>query len=293
MALPAVTFSTGSLYLYGLDRCFALAAEAGFDGIELMVDDRLDTRQEAHLLELVERYGIPILSLHAPFVDRRLLGWGGDVVDIIKRTVRLTEAVGGQHVVMHLPDKLGRAYLNYGGGAVKLPWPPLSTAPIQRWMAAGDLRRFQQETAVRICVENMPVQVHWLKAMFPQINQQGLVWWNDLATWPQAHEYLTLDTTHWATHGIDPLAAYRAANGRVRHIHLSNFKAGKEHQLPHNGELDLNGFLQVLVADGFDGQIVLEVNPRTLEAHDADRMRQHVADSLAFIRAGLADGASQ
>ena len=32
-------FSTGSLYTYNTDRCFAFAAAAGFDGIELMVDD--------------------------------------------------------------------------------------------------------------------------------------------------------------------------------------------------------------------------------------------------------------
>ena len=37
--------STGSLYTYGLDRVFALAAEVGFDGIEVLIDPRFDTRQ--------------------------------------------------------------------------------------------------------------------------------------------------------------------------------------------------------------------------------------------------------
>ena len=31
-------FSTGSLYTYGIDRCFAFAQRAGFDGVELLVD---------------------------------------------------------------------------------------------------------------------------------------------------------------------------------------------------------------------------------------------------------------
>jgi len=49
--------SSGSLYTYGLDRVFALAAEAGFDGIEVLVDMRFDTRQPAYLRRLVERHG--------------------------------------------------------------------------------------------------------------------------------------------------------------------------------------------------------------------------------------------
>ena len=40
-------FSTGSLYRYGTARCFEFAARAGFDGVEVMVDDRWDTRQPA------------------------------------------------------------------------------------------------------------------------------------------------------------------------------------------------------------------------------------------------------
>ncbi len=36
MPAPLPTFSTGSLYLYGLERCFALAAEPGFDGVAVL-----------------------------------------------------------------------------------------------------------------------------------------------------------------------------------------------------------------------------------------------------------------
>ena len=55
-------FSTGSLYTYGTERCFALAARVGFDGIELMVDDRWDTRREQHLHRLMNRYALPSVS---------------------------------------------------------------------------------------------------------------------------------------------------------------------------------------------------------------------------------------
>ena len=50
--------STGSLYTYGIERVFGLAAEVGFDGLEVLVDVRFDTRQPAYLQRLVQRHGI-------------------------------------------------------------------------------------------------------------------------------------------------------------------------------------------------------------------------------------------
>lgn len=287
MARPLLTFSTGSVYTYGTDRAFALAAEYGFDGVEVMCDERLDTRQPDYLRRLSERHELPIHSLHAPFVRQSLPGWEPGLVAGIRQTAALAEVVGAAHVVMHLPDRVGRLSMTYGSRRWIVPWWPLSRA-IQQWMASGGLARFQKETVVRICVENMPIQSRRLRRLLPQVNQQALVWWNTLEAWPQVHDHLTLDTTHWATHGIDPLDAYRAANGRVRHVHLSNFADGREHQLPQRGELDLAGFLRHIVADGFDGQVVVEVNPASLEAADEDRLRAHLAETVAFCRAALA-----
>ena len=286
MAGPLLTFSTGSLYLYGLDRCFALAAEYGFDGVEVLCDERLDTRQPDNLRRLRDTHALPIHSLHAPFVGRGVPGWDSGPVRVIEQTVALAEQVGATHVVMHLPERLGRAFLNVGARRVILPWFPVS-APIKRWMETGGLARFQAGTDVQVCVENLPIKSNHLRRWFPGFDQQGLTWWNTLATWPRVHDSLTLDTTHWATHGIAPLDAFRAANGRVRHIHLSNFQGGEEHQLPQRGELDLTTFLRTLAAEGFDGQIVIEVNPRTLEAVDEDKLRANLAEAVAFCRGGL------
>ena len=65
MAGPVV-FSTGSLYPFGLDRVYGWISEAGYDGVEIMMDDRWDTHQEDYLRDLVERHGLPILALHPP-----------------------------------------------------------------------------------------------------------------------------------------------------------------------------------------------------------------------------------
>lgn len=289
MSAPALTFSSGSLYLYSLDRCFALAAAHGFDGVEVLIDERYDTRQPENLQRLMDTYGLPVRSLHAPFVGHVLPGWPANPVESIRQTVHLAEAIGAAHVVIHLPDRVGYLMVIGGGRRALLPWLPASR-PLRDWIASGGLNRFQAETDVCICVENLPVKSPILQRLLPGFDQRRLTWWNTLEDWPRVHPYLTLDTTHWATHGVAPLEAYRAADGCVHHIHLSNYRAGAQHLPPQAGDLDLAGFLAHLAATGFDGQIVLELNPKTLEADDPARAEALLARAATFCRAALAGG---
>ncbi|NLF02028.1 MAG: NUDIX domain-containing protein, partial [Anaerolineales bacterium] len=54
-----VALSTGSLFTYGLVRALEMAAEAGFDGVEVLVDHRWDTRQPVYLRRLACQAGMP------------------------------------------------------------------------------------------------------------------------------------------------------------------------------------------------------------------------------------------
>ncbi len=40
MSAAPVVFGTGSVHPFGLGRVFGWATEAGFDGVEVMMDDR-------------------------------------------------------------------------------------------------------------------------------------------------------------------------------------------------------------------------------------------------------------
>ena len=64
-AIPVI-FSSGSLYPFGLDRSYGWAAEVGYDGVEIMMDERWDTHQHAYLSHLADRHDIPVLALHTP-----------------------------------------------------------------------------------------------------------------------------------------------------------------------------------------------------------------------------------
>ena len=61
-----MVFSTGSLYPFGLERVYGWAAEAGYDGVEIMMDERWDTHQADYLGDLAARHDLPILALHPP-----------------------------------------------------------------------------------------------------------------------------------------------------------------------------------------------------------------------------------
>ena len=58
MSAAPVVFGTGSLHPFGLGRGFGWATEAGFDGVEVMMDDRWDTHRPAPPERLAQRHGL-------------------------------------------------------------------------------------------------------------------------------------------------------------------------------------------------------------------------------------------
>lgn len=254
-------FATGSLYTYGIDRCFALAARAGFDGIELMVDHRWDTRQPAYVQQLIDRYELPVLAVHTPFM-LNVPGWPAPQHERIFKTVEIAEALGAEVVVHHLPMRIGDMVLQMGSRRLRLPapfrWDP--EAGYRRWLQ-DEYRAYKKTMSVTLCIENMPA-----------LRKFGRRWrlhhWNtpeQIAQFP----HLTMDTTHLGTWGLEPATVYTLWNNRVRHVHLSNFD-GREHRLPEAGSLHLDHLLRQLAADGYDGNISLELHPDAVSAGNSD-----------------------
>jgi sugar phosphate isomerase/epimerase len=275
-------FSTGSLYTYGMERCFQLAARAGFDGVELMVDGRWDTRQPAYLRTIMERHELPILAVHSPF--RNVHGWTGGQPGLIAHAVRLAEDVGAQVVIHHLPQRLGYAMLAVGGRRVRVPTPGLGAEKeYRRWLLEG-YTHLQAKTDVALCIENMPARRFWGR----RLNGH---YWNTVDE-IQRFPTLTMDTTHLGTWGLDPVTVYDAWGERVRHIHLSNFD-GYEHRLPDAGHLRLDRLLARLTRDGYDGLITFELHPDAARAGASDgKIVRALAKSLANCRAWVETAAA-
>ena len=257
MAGP-VGFSTGSLYPFGLDRVWAWISETGYDGVEIMMDERWDTHQEDYLRDLVERHGVPILALHPPL---RRGAWGLGPEETLVRVARLASRLEVPVVVAH-PPRPGRV--------------------LERWKA-GPLRQAREQGVV-VAVENMP-----------KSRAGGLFGVGRKSCYLPEHlagvGEVTLDTSHAGASKVDLLRAHSVLAAQLRHVHLSdsNLELGRdEHRLPGRGRLPLKPFLAALGASGYSGAVSLELKPWSLGTPDPEPILERMRAALRFTREGLA-----
>ncbi len=277
-----ILLSTGSLFDYGIARVFELAAEAGFDGIEVLVDQRWDTRQPEYLRRLSRATGLPVPVVHSPFVPY-VPGWPQDGVGRLRASAALARALGAGVVVAHLPHRLRTARLDLPGLRGGWRWLPLPL-PVERayhHLLANGLAGFEEVEGVRVGVENMPAR----RVLGWRVSAYALNTPERLGEMP----HLTLDTTHLGTWGLNPLATYQQLRRSVVHVHLSNFD-GREHRLPDRGHLSLGVLLHHLARDGYDGAVTLEVHPDALGAQDEAGVRENLRRTCAFMRQHLSNG---
>jgi sugar phosphate isomerase/epimerase len=286
MTIPLI-LSTGSLYNFDISTVMALAGEAGFDGVELMVDWRQETFHRPHLEKLMRQHDLPILAVHSPFAFMRLQGWPVDPVEIVHKSVQLAKNLGAQTVVVHPPTRWVRFQGIVAGPQrswkISLPLPVVGPGRLGRWLWC-ELPDFQARSRVKIAVENMPCRhvgpfkldpFHFTRP--EQLNH---------------FQFLTFDTTHAGTRQLDLLDFYRQIKPKVAHVHLSNYN-GREHQLLNNGHLPLAALLAELVEDRFDGLVSVELNPASLQAEDDAVLQQNLRETVSFCRKVLSPAQAQ
>jgi sugar phosphate isomerase/epimerase/8-oxo-dGTP pyrophosphatase MutT (NUDIX family) len=280
---PAIAVSTGSLYTYGIGRAFQMAARVGFDGVEVLIDHRWDSRQPEYLRALAAECGIPITSVHSPFVPS-IRGWPADELGRLRSTVALARALGVNVVVAHLALAANRIVLGWHGRRrwdLLLPLPQVRRSEYARFLET-QLAGFEHEHGVMVCVENMParhvagIRINAFRSNSPE----------QLRTF--AH--LTLDTTHLCTWNLDPADVYATLRDRVAHVHISNYEqaTGVGHRAPQDGDADLALLLHRLADDRYDGAVVLEANPETLRAADPSECERRLVEAVQFCRRHLA-----
>ena len=286
-SLNPVLLSSGSLRNYGLDRVFEIAARCGYDGVELIVDERTDSVHGDYLRQLAERYSIPVPVVHAPFAFLDPPGWEKDELFRLVRSVRLAEEIQARSVVLHTPFYTDRAFI--------------------RWLKE-DLDQFQEKNTVSILIENMPCYRKVGGRLGRLFSIPDLADRNRKGIWKLVPDFLLprcfplsgleemsrfgriiLDTTHLGTAGIDPIAAYDRLKLRIDHIHLSNYD-GREHLELRTGNLDLAAFLRHVTASGYRGGYCLEIMPEYFPADDEDHTVKLLTENLEFIRAAIREG---
>lgn len=259
-----VGMSTSCLFPYSPDRTFSVAADLGYDGVEVMVTGDAKTRDAAGLRAASERSGMPILAIHAPVLVLTAFVWGRDPGVKLRRSAELAREVGAPTVVLH---------------------PPF------RWQAgyATDFERIVRETAhefeVEIAVENMfpwGMRGRSMTAYAPSPDPTTM----DV-------DAMTLDFSHASLTGRDSFEFAHAMGPRLRHLHLcdgggsmADGKSMDEHLVPGRGSEPVAEVLQHLVRTGWSGAVVAEVNTRKAGAFPK-RVAQ-LRETLDFARRHLA-----
>lgn len=271
-----VGLSTSSVFPEGTERAFEIAAELGYDGVELMVTaDRL-TQDASRVAAMAKRYDVPVLSVHAPCLAISARVWGSDPVGKLERSVELAAELGAGVVVGHPPFRWQR------GAADEFP-DHVADLTFGAAAAAG----------VRIAIENMyPVRVLGVPVSTYSPD------WDVVET---GYPEYTLDVSHTAVAGVDALELAARMGDRLAHVHLGDGSglARDEHLVPGRGIARCAEVLDWLTAEitaetrpgesetapgRFEGSVILEVSTRTLGAADRDR---DLAEALAFARRHL------
>jgi len=258
MTGPHIGLSTSSVYPESTATAFEVAAALGFDGVEVMVGTDAVSQDLDALRALSDHYQVPVLSIHAPclLVTQRV--WGTDPWGKLQRARQAAELLQATTVVVHPPFRWQRDYA--------------------RRFDAG-LAAMGSETDVVFAVENM---YPW-RAGPQRLAAYSPSWDLRDGDYPS----VTIDLSHTAVAGQDPVDLAREMGMRLQHVHLADGSGSAldEHLLPGRGSQPVLPFLRLLGDSGFTGSVILEVSTRG--AGSSQVRRDLLREALEVTRAGL------
>ncbi|NKY37732.1 sugar phosphate isomerase/epimerase [Nocardia speluncae] len=272
-----VGLSTASVYPQNTEAAFRYAAELGYDGIELMVWAEPASQSVDIVRGYSRKYSVPVLAVHAPclLISQRV--WGADPVAKLARSVRTAEVLGADTVVVHPPFRWQRRYAE--GFAEQV---------------AG----LERQSSVAVAVENMfPMRADKLfgrrSGDIRRLERRGGPGLALTAFSPgydptvTGFQHYTLDLSHTATAGTDPLDLVERMGEGLVHLHLADGRgaAHDEHLVPGEGTQPCAEVCAALVGNGFTGHVVAEIN--TQEARTTAARAAMLTRTLDFARAQL------
>jgi len=230
---PEIVLSTASFFP-DTELAFRMAAECGYDGVEVMVNHDRHSQSPEAVRALTDRFGVRIRAVHVPclVVSQHVWGWNPEVK--LRRSVDMARAIGAGIVVVHPPFRWQRGYAEDFRDLVLQLDSPNGGGP-------------------RVTVENM----FTVEALGRRVDPYR---WNDDAAF-SGFPVLTLDTSHAGAARQDLLELHASMGDRVHHLHLSDSTAtrGDEHLPPGTGGLPLTELAQAMLARSFGGVVVIEV----------------------------------
>ncbi|WP_236808435.1 sugar phosphate isomerase/epimerase family protein [Amycolatopsis albispora] len=261
MTIP-IGLSTASVWPLKAGAAFELAADLGYDGVEVMVWADSVSQDVGALKKLSKRTGMPVLSVHSPSLLITQRVWSPDPVVRLRRSVEAAQELGARTVVVHPPFRWQR---RYGDGFADL------------------VAELEDTSGVAVAVENM------FKVRPPGGNRDARVsaFRPSIDPTDVGYRNYTLDLSHTAAARMDPIALAGRMGPGLTHLHLADGTGvpKDEHLVPGRGGQPCAEVLELLRGSGFDGQVVLEVNTR--RAGERARRVKDLAEALLYARLHL------
>ncbi|GAB3713119.1 sugar phosphate isomerase/epimerase family protein [Nocardiopsis oceani] len=257
-----VVLSSASVYPEKTPAAFEIAAQLGYDGVEILVSSDPASQDTELLRRLSDYHQMPVTAVHSPCLVLTQRVWGREPWGKLLRSKEMAEALGAKAVVVHPAFRWQREYA--------------------RDFESG-VARMQDETDVVFAVENMyPVRVRD-REVVPYAPS-----WNPL---DRDYPDVTLDLSHTAMSGSDAMDMAKRLGNRLSHVHVTDGLGGQnldEHLIPGRGTQPVAELLEHLAGTGYEGQLVLEVSTR--KAPDRQARMRELAEALAFTRLHFAQG---
>ncbi|MGJ6126432.1 sugar phosphate isomerase/epimerase [Mycolicibacterium sp. Y3] len=277
-----VGLSTASVYPLRTEAAFDYAARLGYDGVELMVWAEPVSQDIDAVAALSKRYGIPVLSVHAPclLISQRV--WGANPISKLERSVRSAEQLGAQTVVVHPPFRWQRRYAEG---------------------FSEQVAELESSSDVLVAVENMfPFRADrfWGTGApsIERMRKRGGHPGPGISAFAPSydpldggHAHYTLDLSHSATAGTDAVEMAQRMGigdqGGLAHLHLCDGSGAStdEHLVPGRGTQPAAEICRMLAASDFTGHVILEVT--TSQARTAADREALLVESLTFAREHL------
>ena len=261
-----ISFSTATFYSYSLSYSLRLARDAGFDGVELALGVGYQLLGPRPYLRAIRAIGMPVLSVHPPFLRLRAFGWPLAVTRRMTSLTNVAHLVDAPLCVSHVPDL--------------------------RHLESHRARLFAR--AIALGYEAVPGNVT-IALETTQYAGRPPHLLDDVATlvdYAREHNCgVTLDTCHTGANGEDLLATYEAARPLLRNLHLSDtVGSGPEartHVMPGEGDLPLRALLAKMAVDGYDGLITMEMHPREVGYVGRQGQLRRLRQALDFVRSAI------
>lgn len=250
--------STASVWPRTATSAFELAATLGYDGVEVMVWADPISQDPMALRRRSRQYGVPVMAIHAPCLLITQRVWSPRPEERLRKSVQAAQDLSAPTVVIHPPFRWQRKYAE---GFADLVW------------------ELEESSGVAIAVENMfPVRRFGgqVSAFDPSIDPTDVGYRN-----------YTLDLSHTSAAGEDATALRGRMAAGLRHLHLADGtgQPRDEHLVPGRGTEPCAEVCESLTRDGFDGQVVVEINTRKAQ-NPAERAKD-LAEALLFARLHL------